>query len=66
MTTRQRILSHLKKTRAASAREIARALNLSAPNVRHHLGVLASDGRVEAAGTTLSSPLQGGQRGFQG
>ena len=47
MTTRQRILSHLKKTRAASAREIARALNLSAPNVRHHLGVLASDGRVD-------------------
>jgi predicted ArsR family transcriptional regulator len=49
MTTRQRILNHLKKTRAASAREIARALDLSAPNVRHHLGVLASDGRVEAA-----------------
>jgi predicted ArsR family transcriptional regulator len=49
MTTRQRILNHLKKTRAASAREIARVLNLSAPNVRHHLGVLASDGRVDAA-----------------
>jgi predicted ArsR family transcriptional regulator len=47
MTTRQRILSHLKKTRTASAREIARALNLSAPNVRHHLGVLGLDGRVE-------------------
>jgi len=49
MTTRHRILNHLKKTRAASAREIARALNLSAPNVRHHLGVLGSDGRVEVA-----------------
>lgn len=49
MSTRQRILNHLKKTRAASAREIARALNLSAPNVRHHLGVLASDGRVDVA-----------------
>jgi predicted ArsR family transcriptional regulator len=45
-TTRQRILAHLKKTRASTAREMARALNLSAPNVRHHLGVLASDGRV--------------------
>ena len=49
MITRQRILNHLKKTHSASAREIARALNLSAPNVRHHLGVLTSDGRVEAA-----------------
>lgn len=49
MKTRQRIINHLKKTRSASAREIARALNLSAPNVRHHLGVLGSDGRVEAA-----------------
>jgi predicted ArsR family transcriptional regulator len=50
MTTRQRILNHLKKTRSASAREIARALNLSAPNVRHHLGVLSADGRVEWTG----------------
>ena len=46
MTTRQRILAHLKKTRISTAREMARALNLSAPNVRHHLGVLAADGRV--------------------
>lgn len=46
-TSRQKILTHLKKTRAASAREIARALKLSAPNVRHHLSVLCSDGRVE-------------------
>lgn len=46
-TSRQRILTHLKKTRSASAREIARALKLSAPNVRHHLSVLSSDGRVE-------------------
>ena len=46
-TSRQKILTHLKKTRSASAREIARALKLSAPNVRHHLSVLSSDGRVE-------------------
>lgn len=46
-TSRQKILTHLKKTRTASAREIARALKLSAPNVRHHLSVLCSDGRVE-------------------
>lgn len=47
MTARQKILTHLKKTRAASAREIARALKMSAPNIRHHLSVLRSDGRVE-------------------
>ncbi|MBN8657490.1 MAG: winged helix-turn-helix transcriptional regulator [Anaerolineae bacterium] len=46
-TSRQKILTHLKKTRSASSREIARALKLSAPNVRHHLSVLCSDGRVE-------------------
>ncbi len=47
ITARQKVLAHLKKTRAASAREIARALKMSAPNVRHHLSVLTSDGRVE-------------------
>jgi predicted ArsR family transcriptional regulator len=47
ITARQKVLAHLKKTRAASAREIARALKMSAPNVRHHLSVLCSDGRVE-------------------
>jgi predicted ArsR family transcriptional regulator len=47
ITVRQKVLAHLKKTRAASAREIARALNMSAPNVRHHLGILVSDGRLE-------------------
>ena len=50
-TSRQKILSHLQKTRSASAREIARALKLSAPNVRHHLSVLCSDGRVEMTST---------------
>jgi len=46
-TVRQKVLAHLKKTRTASAREIARALKMSAPNVRHHLSVLCSDGRVD-------------------
>ena len=47
-TARQKILVHLQKTRSpASAREISRALKMSAPNVRHHLSVLSSDGRVE-------------------
>lgn len=47
VTARQKVLAHLKKTRSASAREIARALKMSAPNVRHHLSVLRSDGRVD-------------------
>lgn len=46
-TSRQKVLNHLKKTRSASAREIARALKMSAPNVRHHLSILCADGRVE-------------------
>jgi predicted ArsR family transcriptional regulator len=50
ITARQKVLAHLKRTRAASAREIARALKMSAPNVRHHLSVLCSDGRVELTG----------------
>ena len=58
ITARQKVLAHLKKTRAASAREIARALNMSAPNVRHHLGILVSDGRLE-----VTSVHQRGGRG---
>lgn len=47
MTARQKILAHLNKTRTASAREIARALRMSAATVRHHLRVLVTDGRLE-------------------
>ena len=46
-TARQKVLSYLNKTRSASSREISRSLRMSAANVRHHLRVLASDGRVE-------------------
>jgi predicted ArsR family transcriptional regulator len=58
ITARQKVLAHMKKTRAASAREIARALKMAAPNVRHHLGILVSDGRLE-----VSSVRQRGGRG---
>jgi predicted ArsR family transcriptional regulator len=58
ITARQKVLAHLKKTRSASAREIARALKMSAPNVRHHLGILTSDGRLE-----VTSIHQRGGRG---
>ncbi len=47
ITARQKVLDYLKKNRAVTAREIARALKMSAPNVRHHLGILKADGRAE-------------------
>lgn len=47
VTARQKVLTYLNKTRTASAREIARAVKMSAATVRHHLRVLTSDGRLE-------------------
>jgi predicted ArsR family transcriptional regulator len=47
MTARQKVLAYLTKTSTASAREVARALKMSPETVRHHLRVLASDGRLE-------------------
>lgn len=49
ITARHKVLAFLNKTRTASAREISRALKMPAPNVRHHLRVLVSDGRLEMA-----------------
>ena len=46
-TARQKVLTYFNKTRTASAREISRALKMSPATVRHHLRVLASDGRLE-------------------
>jgi len=48
ITTRQKILDYLKRNRTVSSREIARALRMTPANARHHLGILAADGRVEA------------------
>ncbi len=48
-TARQKVLAYLKKQRSASAVQIGRALNMSAANVRHHLSVLLSDGRIVMA-----------------
>jgi predicted ArsR family transcriptional regulator len=51
-TARQKVLVYLKKNRAVSAAQIGRALKMSAANVRHHLSVLCSDGRVSIIGET--------------
>ena len=46
-TARQKVLNYLMKNRTASAREISRSLKMSAATVRHHLRVMALDGRLE-------------------
>ncbi|MFZ5883904.1 MAG: helix-turn-helix transcriptional regulator [Chloroflexota bacterium] len=46
-TARQKVLHYISKSRTASAREIARGLKMSAETVRHHLRVLAAEGRLE-------------------
>jgi len=46
-TTRQKILDYLKRNQTAPSREIARALRMTPANARHHLRILAADGRVE-------------------
>lgn len=47
VTARQKVLAYFMKTRLASAREISRALKMSAATVRHHLRVMVADGRLE-------------------
>jgi predicted ArsR family transcriptional regulator len=49
-TTRQRIQEYLTTRKAATVKEISRALNLSAANVRYHLSVLSDQERVELIG----------------
>jgi len=47
VTSRQKILEHLKRNRTASSSEIARALRMTPANARRHLGILSGDGRVD-------------------
>src|ERR1044071_3867467 len=51
VTARQKVLAYFMKTRSASAREISRALKMSAATIRHHLRVMAADGRLEISFT---------------
>jgi len=55
-TTRQKILDYLKRNQTVSSREVARVLRMTPANARHHLGILAADGRVE-----VISQRQGGR-----
>jgi predicted ArsR family transcriptional regulator len=45
-TARQRVVDFLRRRKTATAAQIGQGLNLSAATVRHHLGILAGDGRV--------------------
>jgi predicted ArsR family transcriptional regulator len=47
VTTRHKILQFLVRNRTATAREVARALQMTTANARHHLKLLAVDGRIE-------------------
>lgn len=47
ISTRQKILDYLRRNRSVSSRELARFLHMTPANARHHLGILAADGRVE-------------------
>ncbi len=54
-TARQKVLAYLAKNRAVSAAQIGRMLKMSAANVRHHLSVLAGDGRIDVLGVMPKS-----------
>jgi predicted ArsR family transcriptional regulator len=49
-TSRQRILAYLRDHNGVSAAETSRALRVTASNIRHHLSILVSDGRVKNIG----------------
>jgi predicted ArsR family transcriptional regulator len=49
-TSRQRILAYLRDHNGVSAAEISRVLRVTASNIRHHLSILVSDGRVKNIG----------------
>jgi predicted ArsR family transcriptional regulator len=49
-TSRQRILAYLRDHNGVSAAEMSRPLRVTTANIRHHLSILVSDGRVKNIG----------------
>jgi predicted ArsR family transcriptional regulator len=49
-TTRKRIMDYLETNRTASAFELSRAFRMTGANLRHHLQVLAQEGKIEVVG----------------
>ena len=50
ITARQRVLAYIRRQAGVSAGQIGAGLKMSAPAVRHHLGILESDGRIVSDG----------------
>jgi predicted ArsR family transcriptional regulator len=50
ISSRKKILIYLQKSQSATAPEIARAMQVTSANVRHHLSGLLADGVVEVIG----------------
>lgn len=49
-TARTKVLEFLEKKGVASVQEVSRVLKMTPANARHHLGLLASDGRAQVIG----------------
>jgi predicted ArsR family transcriptional regulator len=54
-TSRQRILAYLRDHNGVSAVEMSRPLRVTAANIRYHLSILVSDGRVKIIGARPGS-----------
>ncbi len=54
-TSRQRVLEYLEARGSATPNEISRALKMTTANARHHLGLLAQDGRALVVGQSSAA-----------
>ncbi len=50
-TSRQKVIAYLGQHKGASALEISRALQVTPANIRYHLSILRTDGRVQCLGS---------------
>jgi predicted ArsR family transcriptional regulator len=50
LTTRLRILDHIRKYQTASVRELSHLMGMTGANIRHHLAVLESNDLIEIVG----------------
>jgi len=57
---RQRILAYLQSHHGVTAAEVSRALRVTPANIRHHLSILAADGRAKVVGERRPEKDAGG------
>ena len=57
---RQRILAYLQSHHGVTAAEVSRALRVTPANIRHHLSILAADGRAKVVGERRPAKGAGG------